>query len=134
MTASRALQAALFTALTTDSSVQAALADRIYDSVPRAPVFPYAVLGDALEANWSTKTEEGSEHRFTLTVWSRNAGHKEAKDIAAVLIDALDAANLAPEGHTLVSLRFEDATHARESDGLTYKATLRYRAVTEPNP
>jgi hypothetical protein len=134
MSASLALQTALFAALAADASVQAALGDppRLYDSVPRAPVFPYATLGGATETDWSTKTEAGSEHRFTLTVWSRASGHKESKDIAANLIDALDNATIAPESHTLIVLRFEDATHARETDGVTTRATLRYRALTEP--
>jgi hypothetical protein len=135
MSASLALQTALFAALAADAPVQAALGDppRLYDSVPRAPVFPYATLGGATETDWSTKTEAGSEHRFTLTVWSRAPGHKESKDIAATLIDALDSASLTLDGHTLVSLRFEDATHTRETDGITTRATLRYRAVTEPH-
>jgi hypothetical protein len=134
MSASLALQTALFASLAADASVQAALGDppRLYDSVPRAPVFPYATLGGATETDWSTKTEKGSEHRFTLTVWSRASGHKQAKELAAVLIDTLDTATITPDGHTLVSLRFEDAMHARETDGITTRATVRYRAVTEP--
>jgi hypothetical protein len=128
------LQAAIFAALSADANVQAALGNppRLYDSVPRKPVFPYATLGNETQSNWDTKTEQGSEHRFTLTVWSRNAGHKEAKEIAATLIDALDTGAITLTGATLTNLRFEDATHARETDGITYRATLRYRAVTEP--
>lgn len=128
------LQAAIFAALSADANVQTALGNpaRLYDSVPRKPVFPYATLGGATETNWDTKTEKGREHRFTLAVWSRASGHKEAKDIAAVLIDALDSASLTLTGETLVNLRFEDATHTRESDGITFRTTLRYRAVTEP--
>jgi len=134
MTASIALQTALFAALIADTNVQAALGNppRLYDSVPRKAVFPYATLGDARESNWNTKTEDGREHRITFTIFSRVAGHKQAKDIAATLIDALDTATPTLEGHTLINLRFEDATYTREPDGITYRTTLHYRAVTEP--
>src|SRR5258707_346563 len=116
MNASLALQTAIFAALSADVNVQGALGDppRLYDSVPRQPAFPYVTLGDARETAWDTKTERGREHHFSLTAWSRQPGHKQAKDIAGTLIDSLDAATLAPVGHTLVSLRFEDATHTRE--------------------
>ncbi|HEX2592539.1 MAG TPA: DUF3168 domain-containing protein [Rhizomicrobium sp.] len=134
MTAAIALQTALFAALSADTDVQAALGTppRIYDSVPRAPTFPYATLGDATEAPWNTKTEQGTEHRLALTLWSRASGHKESKEIAATLIDTIDHATIAPEAHTLVNLTFTDGTHGLEPDGVTYRTTLHYRAVTEP--
>jgi hypothetical protein len=131
--ASWALQSAVFTALSADETVQSLLSTRIFDAVPREAAFPYAVLGDGKESNFDTATEEGSEHTFPLTVWSRNGGHNEAKSVADAIRFRLNGATLSLDGHALVDLRFLDCEYARDTDGETYSATLRFRAVTEPN-
>jgi hypothetical protein len=130
--ASWALQSAVFAALSADVTVQSLLSARIFDAVPRDAGFPYAVLGDGKETNWDTATEKGSEHELSITVWSRNGGHKEAKSVADAIRFVLNGATLSLSGHALVDLRFLDCEHARDSDGETYSATLRFRAVTEP--
>ena len=66
--ASFSLQAAIFAALSADFTLQSLIGARLYDSVPQAPVFPYAVLGDDAETNWNTATEQGSEHIVTVDV------------------------------------------------------------------
>ncbi|HTQ15690.1 MAG TPA: DUF3168 domain-containing protein [Rhizomicrobium sp.] len=131
--ASFSLQAALFAALAADAGVKSALGDppRIYDLVPREPVFPYCALGDDGEAAWDTATGTGSEHRLALDIWSRGGGHKESKDAADAVRAALDAAALSPAGYTLVNLRYLGADFARQPDGETYRATLHVRAVME---
>jgi len=131
--ASWALQSAVFAALSGDATLQSLVSTRIFDAVPRDAAFPYAVLGDGKETNWDTATEEGSEHQFTVTVWSRNGGHKEAKSVADAIRFVLNGATLSLSGHALVDLRFLDCEYARDTDGETYSATLRFRAVTEPN-
>lgn len=132
--ASFALQSAVFAALSADETMQSLLGvpPRLYDAVPRDPMFPYAVLGDGKETNADTATEEGSEHRFTVTVWSQTGGHREAKSIADAARFRLNNAILSLDGHALVDLRFLDCDYARQTDGETYSATLRFRAVTEP--
>ncbi len=72
--ASFSLQAAIFSALSDDSTLQSLIGARLYDAVPRAAVFPYAVIGDDTESNWDTATEQGSEHVISVDVWSQNAG------------------------------------------------------------
>ena len=52
--------------------------------------------------------------------------------IAGALLQALDDAPLALAGHRLVNFRFSTADVRRESDGRTYRALVRFRAVTEP--
>jgi hypothetical protein len=129
-----ALQQAVFAELSVNAQVQTALGDppRLYDAVPRDAVFPYAVLGDGQENDWSTASESGSEHILTIHVWSRDNGHREAKQIAAAIRGALDGVNLSITGFTLVDLRFQSADHARQPDGDTWRASLRFRALTEP--
>jgi len=41
----------------------------VYDGPPPRAAFPYAVLGDGLVTDWSTKTEAGREVRFAVTLW-----------------------------------------------------------------
>jgi hypothetical protein len=132
--ASWALQSAIFAALSADETVQSLLGipPRIFDAVPRGAAFPYAVLGDGTETNWDTATEEGSEHEFPVAVWSRNGGHKEAKSVADAIRFVLNGTTLSLSGHALLDLRFLDCAYARDTDGETYSATLRFRAVTEP--
>ncbi|MBS7542005.1 DUF3168 domain-containing protein [Ancylobacter oerskovii] len=132
MSAAAALRAALHAALGADAPLLAALGGaRIYDVPPAAPVFPYVTLGDAQVLDWSTATERGEEHRLTLHVWSRQGGHGEAHRIAALVQEALhDAALPLAEGR-LVNLRTTGAEIRREAGGRTYRAIVRFRAVTE---
>lgn len=132
--ASWALQQALFAELSADADVQSLLGDppRLYDAVPREAVFPYAVLGDGQETDASTATGQGSEHLLALHVWSRGQGHREAKQIARAIRACLDGASLVLTGFALVGIAFRSADYARQPDGDTWRATLRFRAVTEP--
>ena len=50
---------------------------RVFDAVPRGTAFPYIVIGDDKETDWSTATEQGSEHLLAVHVWSRSPGLKE---------------------------------------------------------
>ncbi len=130
--AALALQKAVFAALVADDAVGASIGDRIYDVAPRDVAFPYATIGQATLADWSTGTEDGSEHRLTLHVWSREQGQSQCHAIVDAIRAALDDAALALDGHALVNLRFEFADTRRDGDGITFRGTLRFRAVTEP--
>jgi len=134
--ASWALQQAVFAELGANAEVQAVLGDppRLYDAVPRDAVFPYAVIGDGQENDASTATEQGSEHILAIHIWSRGGGHRECKEIAAAIRDGLGGASLALAGFALVGIAFQSGDYAREPDGETWRASLRFRAVTEPVP
>jgi len=128
-----ALRRAIHAALTTDTVLTTALGGpRIHDVPPAAPEFPYVTLGEAQVLDWSTATEAGAEHRLTLACWSRQGGHGEAHQLAHLVQQALHDAPLALEGHRLVNLRLSSAEIRREPGGRTYRALLRFRAVTEP--
>ncbi|MBN8970111.1 MAG: DUF3168 domain-containing protein [Rhizobiales bacterium] len=128
-----ALRAAIHDALTHDAGLAAVLGGaRIYDEPPRGAAFPYVTLGEARLIDASSDGGTTQEHQLTLHAWSRKGGHREAHLIAGSLLQALDDAPLAPDGHRLVNLRFSVADIRRESDGRTYHALVRFRAVTEP--
>lgn len=130
--ASSALRAAVHDALTGDAALVSALGgQRIYDEPPRGAQFPYVTLGETRVTDVSADEGAVLEHQLTLHAWSRQGGHRQAHVIAGALLQALDEAPLAPQGHRLVNLRFALADIRRESDGKTYHAAVRFRAVTE---
>lgn len=131
-TATAALRAAIHDALNADIALVSILGGpRVYDEPPAAAAFPYVTLGEARIADASAGDDALQEHQLTLHAWSRQGGHKEAHMIAGALLQALDDAPLAPDGHQLVNLRFSLADIRREADGRTYHALVRFRAVTE---
>ena len=127
-----ALQQAILGALSGSGDLQALIGDGLFDFVPPDSDFPYVVLGDGTETDWSTSTEGGTEHSVQIDVWSREAGHKEAKQIADVIRATLNNAALTISGAALIDIRYLGTEFAREPDGQTFRARLQFRAVTEP--
>ena len=132
--ASWALQQAVFAALSVSDDIKEIVGDppRVFDAVPRGAAFPYVIVGEGSEANWDTATDAGSEHALAIHIWSRAGGRKELKLAAQAVRDCLDGASLALDGHALIDLRFLSADFTRETDGETFRALVRFRAVTEP--
>lgn len=116
-----------------DGGLVAALGgERIYDAVPKNAVFPYVTIGEARALDWSTATEDGTEHLVALDVWSRARGRREAVDLANRIALLIDDQPLVLTGHRLVNLRVERIDTRRLRDGRTFRAALSLRAVTEP--
>lgn len=129
------LQKAVYGKLVANAGLTALLGGpRVYDDVPRGAAFPYVTFGPSTVRDWSTGTEAGSEHLFTLRVWSKAGGEREVHLVLDALRAALHEASLTLSGHRLVSLRHEASEAARGGDGETYQGTARFRAVTEPQP
>lgn len=127
------LQESIFQALTNDPALTTLLGGaHVFDDVPQDASFPYVTLAQSEARDWSTGTEEGSEHIVTLHVWSRAGGKKETQAIVEAVQDVLHDADLTLSDHRLINLRQERAEVRLEPDGETYRAILRYRAVTEP--
>lgn len=128
-----ALRAAIHGALCANEPLVALLGGaRVHDVPPADAVFPFIALGEAVVADWSTATEAGTEHALTLHAFSRSGGRAEAFALAAAVTDALNDAPLVLAGHRLANLRATTAEVRRDSDGLTFHALVRFRAVTEP--
>jgi hypothetical protein len=128
-----ALQQSIFARLTADAALTTLLGGpRVHDEVPQASPFPYISFGHSLVRDWSTGSEDGSEHVVTLHVWSQGKGKKEAHEIMDAVRSALHDQALSLAGHRLVNLRHELSEARREPDGDTTHGIVRYRAVTEP--
>lgn len=127
------LQKAVFAALSGNASLTAALGgSRIHDHAPANVAFPYITFGRTTVHDWSTGTEDGCEHIFTLHVWSKAKGKSQALEIMDIAGTALHDAELALDGHRLVNLRreFEEARY--DDDLAVHHGLVRFRAVTEP--
>nr|WP_244500102.1 DUF3168 domain-containing protein [Methyloceanibacter superfactus] len=84
--ASWALQRSIYQALVNSSELTTLLGgDRIYSDAPPATPFPYITLGQTVNQDWSTGTEDGLEHSLTLHVWSRASGSIEVHEIIQVI-------------------------------------------------
>jgi len=128
-----ALQTAVLARLAADPDlVASALAGRIWDAAPRDPGFPHLVVDQAVSRDRSGLDTPLAEHRLTLRVFSRKGGRREALTLAGLVEAALEAGDLALDGHRLVLIR-RDATEVRLlKDRLTAEAALRFVALTEP--
>jgi hypothetical protein len=105
---------------------------KIFDEVPASAGVPYIVLTDIESREAGSSVDEGEEHRFTLNIWSREGGLGEALNAAAQVASSLDGADLALTGHRLANLRWLATDARRASDGRHRMASLRFRALTEP--
>lgn len=103
----------------------------IYDRLIDRADFPYVVLAEMTTLDWSTQTEPGTEHVFTIEVWSKAAGKREVEEIAAVIRTVLHDQALALDVGALINLRCEKLRAERLAKQRLYRATLRLRAVIE---
>lgn len=127
------VQKAVFAALQGDAALAAALGGaRVYDHAPAHAPFPYITFGRSSSSDWSTASEDGAEHVFSVHVWSRARGKSEVAAIMERVRERLHDADLALAGHVLVNLRhaFDDIRYDDDHD--VYHGAMQFRAVTEP--
>jgi len=127
------LQQSIFAALGADAQLAALVGPgRVFDDVPQGTALPYVALGSIAAQDWSTGSEDGTEHVFTVHVWSGARGKKQAHEILRAIRATLHDQPLAVAGHSLINLRHERSEVRRDTDGETVHGTARFRAVTEP--
>lgn len=125
------LQKAIVEALRADTSLTAIMGEpRIYDAAPADVAFPYVVIGRTSIYDWSTATENGSEHLLTLHFWSRARGKREAFAMIDAAAESLGGV-LSIEGHHLVTLTREGAEVRFEENLGLHHGQLRLRALVD---
>ena len=129
-----ALQAAVHACLTADTVLAGLLGagSRIHDRAPRGAAVPFVALGETRLARIGAGGGPIHEHTLVVRIVSRADGRREAAAIADRIDALLDAADLAPEGHRLVSLRLVERVVSESRDRRFVEGQLRFRAVTEP--
>ncbi|RCW79547.1 DUF3168 domain-containing protein [Phyllobacterium bourgognense] len=128
------LQKALLAHLKADGSLEKLIEGRVYDRVPEKAAFPYVTLGSTNIYDWSTGTERGSEHLFTLNIWNRASGRKSVFAIMNIIERLLEKSALTLVGHRLANLGLQYSQARAEDNRDGYLGVLRYRAVTEELP
>ncbi|WP_367715368.1 DUF3168 domain-containing protein [Nitratireductor sp. GISD-1A_MAKvit] len=127
------LQGAVFGLLAADETLTTALGgQKLHDLAPARTAYPYVTFGPLSTHDWSTDTEVGSEHFFTINVWSGARGRREVL-LLMERVDAVLGTTLpALAGHALVSLRREGSEVRFNEDLAAYHGLMRFRALTEP--
>jgi len=131
--ASWALQCSIYQTLSNASELTSRLGgDGIYSNPPPAAEFPFITIGQTVDLDWSTGTEDGNEHSLTLHIWSRADSALEVHEITEIVRDLLHDQALNLDDHQLINLRHEFSQARIDPDGETLHGIVRYRAVTEP--
>jgi hypothetical protein len=129
-----ALKTALRDALLADAPLAVLLGGpRIHDEVPRGQPAPFILFGDTVTRDASTNSGRAHETVLTLFALSNQGGQREAQAMAARIEAVLHDAALTLSGHRLVSLALLTSEARRERGNETTRATLKFRAYTEPN-
>ena len=126
------LQSAIYSALTGDATLMA-LITGVFDRPPQGTAFPYITLGESFGRDLSTLATVGMEHHFTLHVWSREGGRKQAAQIMERLHTLLHQVILTVTGQTMVTMSFVSSTIMLEDDGWTYHGEMQFHTVLQAN-
>ena len=120
--AGQALVEAAFAALRTVADLNG-----VYDGLPLAAAFPYAVIEAGPETDWSHKSGEGRELRLSILI--RDKGERPDRLRSIVPAAEVAAAGLGPDlkGWRLVNLAFLRGSMLRGT-GAAWTAAIEYRA------
>ena len=134
MSAAHDLQAAIVAALKADTELVALLgdADRVLDRVPPGRDFPFIAIGRTSIRDWSTDDRTGGEHLVTLRCWSRATSRAEVLAVAERMTAALEGLTGVRGDRRIVSLEPVSSDHGYEPADRAWRATLRFRSLTEP--
>lgn len=130
--AQQGLLASVYSVVAADAGLGATLAGgKVYDQVPRGAAFPFVRLGAFTTESLDSGVPPTERHRFDIQVFSRANGRAEVLAIAARLEALLHHAALTVSGYVLTVLRLRETTVAAGRDRRSYRARLRFEAVTE---
>lgn len=129
------VQSALYARLTGDATLMG-LATGVYDFVPETAVYPYIVIGEAIETPDNAHDRFGRQTVPTLHVWDQYRGFKRVLEIGSRINALLDHQPLTITGlaHVVTRYEFGQPLTDPEPPGDIRHLILRYRIVTEQTP
>jgi len=131
--ASQELTSSVFKSLANDTSLVTLLGGpKIFDRLPEKLDPPYAVLGAMTCVDWSTATEGGEAHTFTIHVWSNSSDRRECQALLAKISSVLKTDLPDMPNHHLVHLREQFSETRRDRLAEYFHSFARFRGVTEP--
>ena len=122
-TALSVIKAAIVT-LKADSGVTALVGAAVFTEAPQAQTFPYIVVSIQSEP-FAANDFSGQSHQLRIQAFSRKAGVKEALEVRAAALNALDRheENIVLDVSTLVKCEYSGLSDAFiEDDGKTWQA------------
>lgn len=128
MSPDQAVVAALVPILKAASTAAGA---RIFDRPPRAADWPYVVIGERQDLDWSTDCTPGAELWLTLHVWSNAVGAGEAADLCHAIRRALDGHEAMLSGHRLVYLDYVRSEVFQDRNPELTHGVVTFHAITE---
>lgn len=126
-----ALQVALVREL---RALGTAAGEHVFDRVPeqRDP-FPRVTFGAWQSIPDDADCYEGTESFVQIDTWSRSVGYPEVKGIAGAIRDRLHNGDLVVDGHTVEMMTVESIDYSRDPDGLTSRARISLRILSQPS-
>jgi hypothetical protein len=115
MSAVTALQQAVVAHLSADPALVELTG--VYDGPPPRAAFPYAAIGDGLVSDWSTKTEQGREIRFAVTLWDDGEVPARLHRLTGAVEAAMATLPRTLEGGQIISLILIRSIIARDPAG-----------------
>jgi hypothetical protein len=121
--------------LIADETVKKWLGNRVYDDVPKGAVFPYAQLGEDDVFNIGAECMPGGRHTFAIVVFTQGYGSRQAKEIAAAIVKALNERDdMAIAGFDAGVLSWNNTSHRRHPDDATqFLARVAFVLELRPN-
>lgn len=113
--------------------------EAVYDAVPNGAPFPRIVLGPGQSLGNYADCYDGSESFWQVDAYDRpdpdgtGLGFGRVKRIASQIRDLLNGEGLVLAGHVLELNQVESAVYSVEPDGITRRARLSARFLTQPS-
>lgn len=112
-----------------------ALVEGIFDAPAAGDGTPpggtYITLGNEVAKDRSSASHSGCTLDFEVNVHSDFAGYSAAKEVAGLVVDTLDWANLALSRGALVNLKFLKSRARRGAAPETRRIALVFRAILD---
>lgn len=124
------LQGALQAAL---KALATAAGSNVFDRVPPSDPFPRIAIGAWQSIPDDGDCYEGTETFAQIDVWSRAVGFPEVKGIADAIRDRLHNGDLDVAGHHVELMAVESIDYIRDPDGLTSRARISLRILSQPS-
>lgn len=125
------VQQSLFNRLKTDTALTALATGGIHDGAPQGTPYPYVVIGETTEVPDDAHARYGSQDTITLHIWSRYAGQKEIKQIAARIHELVHHQTWPVNGAVMVNAQVEMLETLRDPDGFSRHGVLRVRVLAQ---
>jgi hypothetical protein len=126
----QALQNWIITTLIADSPP---IVEQMFDIVPRSDPFPRGTIGpgQTIPGDDDGQCESTWEVFQQIDFWSRSPGYSEVSAIAGAVKDALHHVTPTLDGYEVVLLEWLSTDYSRDSDGLTSRARMQFRALID---